>query len=67
MDEIKMNLEAIRINLGLSRKEIADRLNIGLDRYNRLATGESKMYAEELIMLHEISRIPYNNISINRN
>ena len=42
MSEIKLNIEAIRMNMKLTRPQMADRLGITIDRYNRLAVGESK-------------------------
>ncbi len=64
MEEIKLNIEAIRAQLKLPRPEMANRLGVTLDRYNRLASGESKMLATELVRLHEISGVPYENIRI---
>ena len=64
MENIKLSLEAIRVNMGIDRKEMAEKLNIKLDRYNRLASGESKMYAAELIALHQISGMPYELIDV---
>ena len=66
MENIKLNIEAIRMNMGKSRKEMADAMQINLDRYNRLATGESRMYGDELILLHQISSVPYENIDVKR-
>lgn len=62
MDTVKLNIEAIRVNMKLNRPEMAERMNVNLDRYNRLATGESKMLATELARLHEISNVPWENI-----
>ena len=64
MGEIKLNIESIRVQMNLSRAEFSDILGINLDRYNRLATGESKMLAKELVKLHKISGIPYDNIDV---
>ena len=64
MEDIKLNIEAIRAQLKLTRSEMADRLSVSLDRYNRLASGESKMLAVELVRLHEASGVPYENIKI---
>lgn len=64
MVSIKMNIEAIRVYMGLTRPEMAEKMDISLDRYNRLATGESKMLATELVQLHQISDVPYENILI---
>ena len=64
MEDIKLNIEAIRAQLKLTRSEMADRLSVSLDRYNRLASGESKMLAVELVRLHEVSGVPYENIKI---
>lgn len=66
MTEIKLNIEAIRVQMNLPRAEMAKRLEITLDRYNRLATGESKMLATEFVKLHEISGVPYDSIVIIR-
>jgi hypothetical protein len=43
---------------------MAELLNVNVDRYNRLATGESKMLATELIQLHAVSGVPYENIDV---
>lgn len=64
MKEIRINIEAIRSDMGISRAEMADKLGISLDRYNRLASSESKMLATEFIRLHEVSGIPYDNIKV---
>lgn len=64
MTRIDQNIESIRTNMGITRAEMADRMDITLDRYNRLANGESKMLAVELVKLHEISGVPYENILI---
>lgn len=64
MTEIKMNVEAIRVQLGMSKPDMAQRLKVNADRYNRLASGESRMLAVELIRLHEASGIPYENIDV---
>jgi len=62
MDEVKLSIEAIRVMLNISRAEMAERIGVNLDRYNRLASGESKMLATELYKLHEISGVPFENI-----
>lgn len=59
-----MSLEAIRVNMGKTRPEMAELLSVSVDRYNRLATGESKMLATELIKLHTISGVPYESIDV---
>lgn len=61
---MKMSLEAIRVNMGKTRPEMAELLNVNVDRYNRLATGESKMLATELMKLHAVSGVPYENIDV---
>lgn len=64
MAELKLNIEAIRMQLRLTREEMAEKLEVNLDRYNRLATGSSKMLAKELVLLHRVSGVPYENIEI---
>lgn len=64
MEDIKMSLEAIRTQLGWSRGQMAEALEVTVDRYSRLARGESSMLANELIRLHEASGIPYENIRV---
>lgn len=64
MEEIKLNIEAIRMQMGITRAEMATKLDVSLDRYNRLANGDSKMLATELILLHKISGVPYENIRV---
>lgn len=61
---MKMSLEAIRVNMGKTRPEMAELLGVSVDRYNRLATGESKMLAAELIRLHTVSGVPYESIDV---
>ena len=48
----KFTIEAIRVNSGKTREETAKLLGISLDRYNRLASGESKLLATEFIAIH---------------
>ncbi len=64
MEGLQLDIEAIRVMMKLSRKEMADKLGVNLDRYNRLATGDTKMLATELITLHQISGVPYENITV---
>jgi transcriptional regulator with XRE-family HTH domain len=63
MEKIKLTIEAIRVQMNLTRSEMAEKLGVNIDRYNRLATGESKILATEFVQLHEISGVPYENIS----
>ena len=58
MDKVKLNIESVRTMMSLTRAEMAERLGINLDRYNRLASGESKMLATELIAISETSGLP---------
>ena len=55
MEGLQLDIEAIRV---------MDKLGVNLDRYNRLATGDTKMLATELITLHQISGVPYENITV---
>lgn len=64
MTDVKMTLEMVRIQLGLTRQEMADRMMISVDRYNRLANGKSKMLAVEWSTIHSISNIPYEYLAI---
>ena len=50
--------------MGVTRVEMAEKMNISIDRYNRLASGDSKMLAAELVSLHKISGVPYENIKV---
>lgn len=59
MSEIKLNIEAVRMNMKITRQQMAERMGIPIDRYNRLAVGETKMLATEFVLLHEISGIPW--------
>ena len=45
----KLSLEALRVNAGISREEAAKLIGVSLDRYNRLASGESKLLAVNLL------------------
>ena len=58
MDKVELNIESIRVMMSLTRKEMADQLGVSIDRYNRLATGESRLLATEFKKLHEISGLP---------
>lgn len=59
----KLKLEAIRTQLGYTRQTMAEKMHISLDRYNRLATGESKMLATEFCAIHAVSGFDYEKIS----
>ena len=60
----KLSLEALRVNAGISREEAAKLIGVSLDRYNRLASGGSKLLAVEFIKIHEIYNIAYEHIEI---
>ena len=62
MTQVKLSIEAIRAVMKLTRSEMAEKLGVSLDRYNRLATGESKLLATEFCKLQEISGVPFENI-----
>lgn len=62
MDKVELNIESIRTMMSLTRKEMAEQMGINIDRYNRLATGESRLLATEMKKLHEISGLPLDNI-----
>ena len=62
----KFTIEAIRVNSGKTREETAKLLGISLDRYNRLASGESKLLATEFIAIREKFNIPYEKIAITK-
>ena len=62
----KFTIEAIRVNSGKTREETAKLLGISLDRYNRLASGESKLLATEFIAIHEKFNIPYEKIALTK-
>lgn len=64
MENVRFPIEAIRIKMNLTRPQMAEAMQISLDRYHRLASGDSKMLASELMRLHEISQIPYENIEV---
>ena len=62
MDKVKLNIESIRTMMSLSRAEMAEKIGVNKDRYNRLASGESKMLATEFVKLHEVSGLPFDVI-----
>ena len=64
MESMKWTMEAIRVRMDKTRAEMAEAMDITLDRYNRLVSGESRMFALELIKLHEISKVPYSEIEV---
>lgn len=59
---MKLTIEAIRVLQNMTRSEFADKLGITADRYNRLASGESKMLATEMITLHDVTGIDWDMI-----
>lgn len=61
----KISIEAIRVNNNLTREQIANKLGISLDRYNRIVQGKSKLLATEFIKIHELFDIPFEQININ--
>ncbi len=60
----QLTIEAIRVNKGISREEAANLLGMSIDRYNRIANGQSKLLATEFIRIHEVFDIPYEMIAI---
>lgn len=63
---MKVTIEGIRVTLKLTREEMAEKMGINKDRYDRLAIGKSRMYATEFIRLHEISGFPYDDIIVEK-
>lgn len=59
-----MKIRAIRVNMGLSRPDMAKMIGVSLDRYIRIETGRSKLLAEELKKIHSISGVPMEDIDI---
>ena len=63
----KLSLEALRVNAGISRGEAAKLIGVSLDRYNRLASGESKLLAVEFIKIHEFITLHMNVLKLKAN
>lgn len=59
---MKLKLKAIRVNLGWSQKEAADKLGVSLSRYTRLEKGASRLLADEFVTIHETWGIPWDQI-----
>lgn len=60
-----LTLGAIRVNKQMSTEEMARAMNMSVDRWRRLESGETKMTAAELIEFHKLTGVPYENINLN--
>jgi transcriptional regulator with XRE-family HTH domain len=63
IDEVlRRRLKDLRMNAGLSQREVAKELRISRSAYSQIETGERKVCAEELFRLAEIFEVDVNDL-----
>ncbi|ANB62088.1 helix-turn-helix domain-containing protein [Anoxybacteroides amylolyticum] len=58
---LHLSPKALRVNKGMTQKEVAEYLNLSLTQYKRRENGETRWYADELYRLAKLYNV---NISV---
>lgn len=61
----KVKVEAIRMQLGLTRKDFCQQIGVSEDRYSRIINGNGRMTAFELQQISKVGHVPADKIEIN--
>jgi len=59
---LRRRLKDLRVNTGLSQREVASKLKISRSAYSQIETGERKVCAEELFKLAEVFKVDVNDL-----
>lgn len=59
---LRRRLKELRLNTGLSQREVASKLGISRSAYSQIETGERKVCAEELFKLSEVFNVGVNDL-----
>ena len=55
-----LTIKAARVIAGLSKKEVADKLNLSVSGYTKKEEGKSKFYIDEVVVLSKLLEIDMN-------
>lgn len=55
--KLHLSPKALRVNSGLTQKEVAEYLNMSLTQYKRRENGKSRWYADELYRLAKLYNV----------
>lgn len=64
MSEMKVSLEACRVNAGLSQKEMADKLGVSAATIWNWENGKTEPTLSQLRVISELSTIPIGSIVV---
>lgn len=64
MPEMKICLEACRVNAGLSQKELAERLGVSAGTISNWETGKTEPTLSQLRIISELSTVPIGSIVV---
>lgn len=56
-----LTVKTARVIAGLSRKEVAKKLNLSVEGYAKKERGQSKFYIDEIVTLSEILKVDMQN------
>lgn len=56
-----LTIKAARVIAGLSRKQVAERLNLSVTGYAKKENGKSKFYIDEIVVLSDLFKVDMQN------
>ena len=64
MSEMKITLEACRVNTGLTQKELADKLGVSMSTVSNWERGITEPSLSQLRIISELSTVPIGSIFV---
>lgn len=52
-----LTIKAARVNAGLTRKEVAEKLDLSVNGYAKKESGKSKFYIDEVVVLSDLFKV----------
>lgn len=56
-----LTIKAARVIAGMSRKQVAERLNLSVTGYAKKENGKSKFYIDEIVVLSDLFKVDLQN------
>lgn len=54
-----LTIKAARVNAGLSKKEVAEKLDLSVNGYTKKEDGKSKFYIDEVVILSDLFKVDW--------
>lgn len=64
MSEIKMTIKTILAYMNMNSEDFAKATGIAVNHLRSVMSGRAKMTAEDMIRIHQLTKIPYDSISV---